>query len=298
MGEEQGKSAETRKILIVNADDFALSPEVNAGVIQAHCEGILTSTTILANGPAFAEAVSLAKSQPRLAVGIHLNIVRGQPLASPDDVFSLLGQGGVFRPFRYRRLTPLFLRHAEREYRLQIEAVLAAGIKPTHIDFEKHHAWQSRLYALACSLAREYGLPALRSLREPLVWSLRNLGWPGVRRCGMAALLRAGAAMRQTCADSVAAPDYFLGQLWIGRMDEQVWLRLAQRLPDGVSEVMTHPGLRENASAGAPMGGSWLGTARQAELSALCSPAVRKALDAAGVALADFSIFSKTRTEK
>ncbi|MCC8109950.1 MAG: ChbG/HpnK family deacetylase [Planctomycetes bacterium] len=232
------------RALIVNADDFGYSPPVNRGIVRAHRDGILTSATLLANGPAFGEAVELSRANPGLGVGIHLNLVRGRPLSPANESFPLVRpEDGLFRPFRWRRMDRLFLRAAEAEYRRQIERVLASGIVPTHIDFEKHHAWQYRLYGLACRLAREYGVPAVRTLREPVAWSVRRLGWPGIGPALMAGALRTGFEFGGGLVrPGLARPDRLLGQCHIGAMTEAVWLRLAEKVPAGLSEVMTHPG--------------------------------------------------------
>ncbi|MCC8189802.1 MAG: ChbG/HpnK family deacetylase [Planctomycetes bacterium] len=274
--------------LIVNADDFGLSASVNAGIIRAHDDGILTSTTLLANGPAFQEAVALAAARPHLGVGIHLNLVRGLPLSSPAAIPALVNAAGRLRPFRLRRLTPAVLDQAEREYRRQFEAVLATGLRPTHVDFEKHHAWQGPLYALASRLAREYGVRAMRSLREPVWFALTCVGWPGLRGTVMAAALRCGVSLGGDDASGLARPDRLLGQTHIGRMTEAVWLALAAVVPPGTTEVMTHPGCSDHGTGESVMGGSWLGQARERELAALLSPSIRQALTDRNVSLIHF----------
>lgn len=275
---------------MVNADDFGLSPGVNAGVVRAHREGILTSATLLANAPFFEQAAAVALETPSLGVGLHLNIVRGAPLSPPRDIPALVASGGVFAPFRFKAMSRGFLRQAEIEYRRQFERILAAGVVPTHVDFEKHHAWQRPLYLLACRLAREYGVPAIRTLREPVAWSLRRLGWPGWRRAVMATLLRCGVEAFGGARCGLARADRLLGQTHIGAMDETAWLRLVRHLPEGVSEVMTHPGEEDDAADPrlARMGQSWIAGARKLELAALVSPAVREEIAARGVELASY----------
>ena len=84
------------RTLIVNADDFGLSASVNAGIVHAHVAGIVTSTTLLANGAAFVEAVALARRHPTLGVGVHLDLVEGRPLSAPATVGSLVDPDGAF----------------------------------------------------------------------------------------------------------------------------------------------------------------------------------------------------------
>ncbi len=279
------------RVLIVNADDFGLSRGVNAGVAEAFDNGVLTSATLLANAPCFDEAAAIATARPGLGVGIHLNLVRGRPLSPAGSIPLLVDGSGVLLPFRLRRLTARFLAQAGLEYRRQIEKVLGAGVRPTHIDFEKHHAWQGPLYRLACGLAREYGIAAARTLREPVAWSVRKLGWPGAGRLLAAALLRSGFDLGGGGKDDLHRPDRLLGQCRIGAMREDAWLALAQSLPHGVSEVMTHPG-RSGLDAcdgeNGGMGESWLEGMREIELEALLSPRVRGAVEEGGIRLAHF----------
>lgn len=272
--------------MIVNADDFGLSPEVNVGIVDAHRRGILTSATILANAPQFDEAVRLGKCSPTLGVGLHLNIVRGIPLTPPGEIPLLTDSAGRLRRFRLRRMSPEFLRQAGLEYRAQLRKIHDAGLRPTHIDFEKHHAWQGPLYRLACGLAAEFSVRAVRNLSEPVAWTVRVLGWPGCKAAAMAAFLRSGfqlgGGVRRT---GLVSPDRLLGQCHIGGMTEGVWIKLLRSLPPGTSEVMTHPGLAGAGGAPAAMGDSWLENRRAAEQAALCSASVRNALAEAGIEL-------------
>lgn len=272
----------------MNADDFGLSPGVNAAVARAFDHGILTSATLLTNAPRFSEAVDIAAGRPGLGVGLHLNLVRGRPLSEPSAIPLLTDSAGMLRRFRLGRLTRDFLAQAEREYRLQFEKILSSGIAPSHIDFEKHHAWQGPLYHLACRLAAEHGVGAVRRLREPVAWSGRRLGWPGARQTAMAVFLRCGFDLGGSGSVGLARPDRLLGQMHIGGMTETVWLRLARGLPPGVSEVMTHPGEAEAGEAAGGMGDSWLADRREVELEALLSPKVRAALDAGKIKLINF----------
>ncbi len=285
---------QAKRVLIVHADDFGLSSGVNAGIVRAHREGILTSASVLANAPAFAEAARLAGENPALGIGLHLNIVRGRPLSPPDAVPLLVDARGDFLPFRIRRMPPAFLAQAEREYRAQFEKLLAAArdnnLAVTHIDFEKHHAWQAPLYALAARLAEEYAVPGIRGLAEPVWFSLRKAGFSGWKPLATAAALRTAFAFGGgRVRTSLFRPDHFLGQLHIGRITERFLLRLLPALPAGTSELMTHPGLPDapapNMAASPGMAASWIAPHRESELHALTSPAVRKAAESAGIEL-------------
>jgi len=83
--------------LIVSGDDFGAAPEVNAGIVRAHRDGILTSTSLMVTGDAMAEAVALAHANPRLSVGLHLVLAQARPAAAPSEVSRLVGPDGAFR---------------------------------------------------------------------------------------------------------------------------------------------------------------------------------------------------------
>src|SRR5215469_18234123 len=80
--------------LIVNGDDFGFTRGTNAGILRGHVEGILTSTTLMANGPAFENAVEIALANPSLGVGCHVSVVDGLAVSAPTEIASLLGAEG------------------------------------------------------------------------------------------------------------------------------------------------------------------------------------------------------------
>ncbi len=277
------ESARPLPYLIVNADDLGLCAGVNRGIARAHRDGILTSASLLANAPAFEGGAQVAHDNPSLGIGVHLNIVRGRPLCAPGSIQALLGRDGRFAGIAAGRRAgrDFFLTAAEREYRAQIERVLASGIRPTHLDSEKHHCRWQPLQALMRRLAREYGIPAVRTLREPVWRALRILPWPGWRPALRALGLRLIVSLSQAASPEIPAePDWFFGQTHIGAMTEEVWLALLPHLPGGVSEAMCHPGeysADEAAACAADFGHSWLAPQRPRELAALVAAAVKDA---------------------
>jgi predicted glycoside hydrolase/deacetylase ChbG (UPF0249 family) len=280
------------KQLIINADDFGFSDGVNRAILRAAREGVLTSTTLAANMPCAEAAASEVQDSSELGVGVHLNVVRGRPLSSADMVPWLVGPDGCFRrrfwsfcPVQFS-LDPQILAQVEREYRVQIEQVLAWGIRPTHLDSERHHAAWPTLFRLMVKLAEEYGVPAVRVTREP--------HWPGApKRCPKK--LVQSAALRvltlpaaRICQEmGVRAPQYFYGGAHIGEVSGDYLVRLAKALPEGIHELMVHPG--EPDSSTTPEARSYLDTGREGELAALLDPTARDALSAAGVDLVSFA---------
>lgn len=143
--------------LIVNADDFGLSQGASLGILRAHEEGIVTSATLMVNMPGAPEAFRIAKKTPTLGVGIHINLTGGRPLS--DQVPSLTGQDG-----RFLKLPALGERASrddlEREIGTQVEAFLAEGLTPTHLDSHHHvHRRVPAVEAIVALLSAKLGVP-------------------------------------------------------------------------------------------------------------------------------------------
>lgn len=158
--------------LLVNADDLAWSRSVNAGIVEAYQGGIVTSTSLLAAGHAFDDAIRLLAENPGLTVGVHLNIYRGEPVLPPDAVSTLLGDDGRFPgdwkvTARRLALDEIDLAQVEAEFSAAVEKVIAAGVRPAHLDSEKHlHQWPS-IFDVVCRVAVRYEIPRVRVVREP-----------------------------------------------------------------------------------------------------------------------------------
>ena len=142
--------------LIVNADDFGLTPGVNAGILEAHRQGIVTSTTLMVNMSAAEEAMRLAADCPTLGVGIHLTLTAGHAVSS--EVPSLVDRAGRFWNMRH---LAQFARPDDirRELACQMERFLSFGRKPTHIDSHHHVHGDPTIQPIVLALARAYDLP-------------------------------------------------------------------------------------------------------------------------------------------
>ncbi|MDR2832374.1 MAG: carbohydrate deacetylase [Streptococcaceae bacterium] len=145
-------------LLIINADDFGYGPGINLGIIESHKNGILTSTTLMANMPGFDHAVELAKENPKLGIGVHLVLTCDKPLL--NNVPSLVDEKGNFKHLSfYEQEFFVDLDELYQEWKAQIDKVIDAGIDPTHLD--SHHHVNS-IYPLSTvfeRLAKEYSLP-------------------------------------------------------------------------------------------------------------------------------------------
>jgi hopanoid biosynthesis associated protein HpnK len=233
--------------LIVSADDFGLSPAVNAGIVTAHREGILTNASIMVNGRAFEEAVELARALPSLGVGLHLVLVQGFSTLPPSSAGGLVRASGEFprsavwaglRYFFQRSLHDLL----EREVRAQVEKFLATGLQLSHVDGHLNIHMHPTVLNLLVRIAPEYGIRALRLPYEPIGLTLRASRWQWWRKLTEAAIFRALVryARPRLEAAGIRYPDYLFGLHESGRMTEPYLRFVLARLPAGVTEIYTH----------------------------------------------------------
>jgi predicted glycoside hydrolase/deacetylase ChbG (UPF0249 family) len=267
------------KTLIVNADDFGFTEDVNAGIVHAYQHGILTATTLMANGDAFADAVRLAKENPGLDVGCH---------------FVLVGQGHSLVP-PYKNLPPSVPRLAaaaysgkidiEAELEAQLRRIAAAGIQPVHIDAHKHTHLLPPVLDAIVKVAYRYGI---RFIRRPFDLPIGYLpqGTPLSRRptaMGMQLLRKRFA--RILASGNYRATDYFAGFQITGCFGTSDLVRVLQDLPEGSTEFMTHPGFCEEPLRKAH---TRLKESRVAELEALTAKEVREAIEQNAIRLCGY----------
>lgn len=291
------------KQLIVNADDFGFTRSVNAGILRAFQTGILTSTTLMANGDAFDEAVALAHAHPALGVGIHMVVVGGRPVAPAAEIPSLVDPNGLL-PRTLTDLIKLLARgrvrveHIEREFRAQVERVWAAGIRPTHLDSHKHSHTQPPVMTALARVAADYGIGAVRnpfeSWRAPVITGLAARRQRGVyvKQYAMSAAVapRARAFHRIARQHHLRAPDFFCGVRLTGLLDAEAVRRVIAGLRDGTTELMCHPGVYDDEMERAA---TRLKRQRQHELDALIDRDVRRAVHAQGVRLINYQEFAE-----
>lgn len=237
------------KKLIVNADDFGLHPLINAGIIKGFQEGFITSTSLMTSAPYWQEAVELAQQNPALGIGVHLTLVGGVPPVLPAvRVRSLLDADGLFLPdyvaFAKRFYTGGVRRsELEAELRAQLERALAAGVNLTHVDSHQHTHVLPGVNALVLKLCCEYNIRRVRIPKEGYTFTGgystglgRMVGRSGLSLCADMAAVRAdGLGLRH--------PQHFFGMLAGGHLNAGLIANILRQLPDGVSEIMTHPGL-------------------------------------------------------
>jgi predicted glycoside hydrolase/deacetylase ChbG (UPF0249 family) len=250
------------KKLIVNADDFGFTRDVNAGIVHAHRHGIVTATTLMANGHAFADAVRLADETPSLDIGCHLVLIQGRSLVN-----------GELLPTKWSELLERLIRRKIDPYselRAQLEKIFQSGIRPTHLDTHKHtHVLPPVLSAVA-KLAEEFDVPYLRM---PFDADWRAVHWLSARY--RARLQSAG----------VRSTDHFLGFRLTDSLNESNLMATLLKVSAGCTELMCHPGyLREELRQAATR----LKEKRQVELQALTSARVRASIDQLGIELTTY----------
>ena len=265
------------KHLIVNADDFGLAGGVNRGILEAFQRGGLGSATLMATGEAFDDAAALAALNPGLGVGVHLALVGVRPVSPPDRIPSLVDASGRLWPtletFLGRWVTRRIRREdVTREIEAQIEKILAAGIQPTHLDTHKHTMVLPGVMALLADSCRRLGVPAVR-----FPFAADRLGWstavPGRRGellrqwCLGRAVLVWWGPWRAALGDGLRHPERFYGVARTGLWTRPYLESLLETLPDGVSELMTHPGRLDESLKNSR---TRLKESRQAELELLC----------------------------
>ncbi len=257
------------RLLIINADDFGICHAVNAAIFQALKEGVVTSTTLMTPCAWAGHTMHLLRENPDISFGVHLTVIceaphyRWGPVIPKDKVPSLVDETGYFYNFERMAefLAQVNLAELEMEFRAQIEMVLAADLKPTHVDWHcLRHGGGPAVFALMLRLAQEYGL-AMRVAERPWIEKVQSQGLP----CN----------------------DYdFLDSYGLGTVDKAArYAQLLRDLPVGLSEWAVHPGLDNAESRAIEALGPEV---RQADFDFLMSPEAREIIQQEGIVLLSY----------
>jgi predicted glycoside hydrolase/deacetylase ChbG (UPF0249 family) len=253
---------------VVNADDFGFTPDVNEGIVEAHRHGILTATTLMANGAAFDDAVRLAREVPGLDIGCHLVLIGGRSLttarALPRSVPQLLGALA-------RREIRVY-----EELAAQVKRIVDSGVRPTHLDTHKHTHLAPPVLDAVARLGEEFGI---RWVRRPFDFPLNALRGtvPRLKRVTSDAMgLLRRRFHRVLERHGCRTTDHFAGFQITGRFRTAQLVELLDALPEGSTELMCHPGRCGQALRNAP---TRLKESREHELEALIAAEVREALE-------------------
>jgi hopanoid biosynthesis associated protein HpnK len=243
--------------LIVNADDFGLTPGVNAAVVELNRARALTSATLMATANSFNEAVFDAKTLPSLGVGCHVVLVDGTPALPADKIPSLIDPSAPnhaqFRPNLSGFLTDLLRGRIsdsdiEAEATAQIQRLKAAGIAVTHVDTHKHTHMFPRVLRPLLRAALACGVAAIRNPFEPN-WSLNATANAGHVRKMQVRLLRSQSTTftQEVTRAGLHTTDGAIGVLATGTLDAQTIRNLLGAMPDGTWELVCHPGYNDAA---------------------------------------------------
>ncbi len=270
--------------LIVSADDFGLSVEVNEAVERACREGLLSTASLMVAGQAAGDAIRRARRLPQLRVGLHLVVIEGPAVLPPGEIPGLVDAQGGFPSDQLRlglryAFAPAIRRQLAREVAAQFRAFAASGLALDHANAHKHMHLHPEVGRLLIAAGREHGLPAVRIPAEPA----RVLAACGTRVGTGARVLRAWTRLLrgQVRRAGLRCNDHAFGIAWSGHMTAARLRCLAPQLPDGLSEAYFHPATRQGPLLAALMPGY----EPAAELAALTDPSVGAAFAAAGVVL-------------
>lgn len=236
------------KRLIVNADDFGLHQAINNGIIRGHKEGFITSASLMCGGEAFGNAVAQAKACPELGIGIHLTLVGGiKPLLPQAEARTITDANGFlasdYSVFAKNWYTGKIKKsEIVAELRLQFEMAFKSGLNITHVDSHQHIHVLPGITDIVLNLCNEFGVKNIRMPQEGWFWkggynssAGRLIGRDGLSFCSALAKMKA----KKT---GLAFPDHFFGMLAGGNLNEFLVGEIIKKIPDGVSEIMTHPG--------------------------------------------------------
>jgi hopanoid biosynthesis associated protein HpnK len=284
--------------LIVNADDFGFTAGINRAIVEAHAHGIVTSSTLMANGRAFEDAVRLATTVPRLSVGCHVVLIDGEPVLDAKRLPSIAhahSNGSRFRDglksFAARALTGrLDPGEIEAEASAQIRKLQAAGIHVSHVDTHKH----THLFpAILRPLLRAARACAVRAIRNPFgprkpLKSSQLLARPTLwTRYAEVRILRTLASKFHDSVnrEDFITPDGTLGVVVTGALDEKLFRGIAAIIPEGTWEFVCHPGYNDDELKSA---NTRLRESRETELRILTMPEGRQLLSQQGIELVSY----------
>ena len=233
------------KRIIINADDFGCCEQVNRAVELADKKGLLTSTTIMANMPAAADAIEIAKKSSHLALGVHLNLTEGKPLSNDKNIDCLCDKNGDFNYSPVLLAAASTVIHKIRkaikiELAAQIQWVIDNGIEPTHLDSHHHLHNFPAIYPIVCDLAEQFKINSIRWPFEPK--GLSRKPWPlsDKRNREKARIIRNIARMNRLQNSKFIKTDATLGITHLGKIDVNFFKAVSLYNSASVTEIMMH----------------------------------------------------------
>ena len=275
------------RYIIINADDFGRHAEINRAVEEGLVHGCLRSATVMPGGAAFAGAIDIARRHEELGLGVHFTLVDGHPILPPEEIPSLVGSEGDFLPDHTALLKRYLkggvnLEEVRRELAAQLRKVEATGVPISHVDSHQHMHTLPGILDIVLDLAARAGIRAVRTPRTPLfAGAFGGLGQL-VGRLGLSTLARLAACKAHR--RGLLTPDHFAGIVAGEAVSEGELLHLIAHLPQGTTEVMMHPGTKNDVLQ---EDSGWQHDF-ESELAAILSPRVEAALQKAEVEPVNF----------
>jgi hopanoid biosynthesis associated protein HpnK len=282
--------------IIITADDFGFSQEINEAVELGHRDGVLSAASLMVSAPAANDAVARAKRLPNLRVGLHVVLVQGTPTLPPEEVDALVGADGRFpENLTAAGVKWFFSPKARRQLRREVAAQFAAfrktGLRLDHVNAHNHmHLHPTLLSAILAEL-RGIGNVGVRLPREPR--SAFDDTVPAAARA--AALIERGVMTpwlklmeRRLKREGVKYNNWIMGLAATGQVDEGTLLRFVDTLPEGVIEVYCHPATRGPGAVANQLSGY----GNEGEFTALVSQKVRQRLVEKSLRIGGFSDIS------
>ncbi len=267
---------------------------MNRAIVEGHTNGVVTSSTLMASGQAFAQAEELAKTLPQLSVGCHVLLIDGKPVLPATDIPSLTKSGRFrdgLRTFAARAVTgQMDANEITAEAIAQIRKIQSAGIAVSHFDTHKHTHLFPKILRPLLRAAAECGVRAVRNPFGPR-FPLRSsdlLARPNLwTRYAEVKLLRrfAGKFREAVDREGFATPDGTLGIEVTGTLDETLFQAIARSMPEGTWEFVCHPGYNDPDLQAA---NTRLRESREIELRVLTLPAARQVLAQESVELISY----------
>ncbi|MGA2002966.1 MAG: ChbG/HpnK family deacetylase [Terriglobales bacterium] len=292
--------------LIVNADDFGLTSGVNQAIVESHLDGIVSSTTLMANSDAFDRAVEAARKLPELSVGCHVVLTDGAPVSPPAVVDTLLAIRSAEPEKFFSSLSAFAVRatlggfdreQLVTEITAQIRKIQATGLKVTHLDSHKHAHIFPEILSAMLRAARICGIPAIRSPFVPMKAILAQQ-FAGKRallkRYGQVRILNTFAShfRRQTPRAGLRSPDGVIGVIETGLLDGVLLRQALTSLPDGTWELVCHPGY---ADADLRAVHTRLIESRERERQLLTSPDLKEFLEKQKIHIISYRDLAETK---
>jgi predicted glycoside hydrolase/deacetylase ChbG (UPF0249 family) len=315
--------------LIVNADDFGLTTGVDRAIIETHSAGVVSSATLMANGAAFDDAVTVARSAPNLSVGCHVVLVDGAPVSPPDAVDTLLAIRSAEPDKFYSSLSAFAARatlggfdrdQLVAEVTAQIRKIQSAGLQVTHLDTHKHAHVFPEIFAALLRAARICGVRAIRNPFVPVkaMHARQYKGRPDLwKRYGQVRMLHTFSRQfrQQTKRAGVLTPDGVVGVIETGSLESSgkssarssgksseknsgesygyssLLHQTLASLPEGTWEFVCHPGYND---ADLRAAGTRLLDSREEERRLLTSAELRQFLEEQKIRVISYREFAET----